>query len=830
MNAFILALQHLSRVSSILKRIALVDTWHVSNRYNCDSCPVFSFPLIELFRVEPRMRPPSIHVLARLVFVIAMVAITAIAEDLLPGRVQAQQLDNTELLVETGDLASELVSASDRFLLRQLAESPKQRESEWTLALTSQKADEFLRSKRDRLRQQLGMVDQRLACERFDVVGSFPLDKNLPVAIASTSDAVAYRVRWPVFTGVDGTGLLITPKDRLNTRFFAIILPDASQTPEQLCGLGKERSEIAFWLAQHGGMILVPHVLRRTEEVRNGRAVLTDQEFIYRSAFVLGRHVLGYQVHETMAAIDIFRQLDPDRPILVAGWGEGGWIALHAAAVDQRIDVTCVSGHFGPRENVWSEPLHRNVQSLLTDFGDAQLAALVAPRPLVIDPNPGPQVQIQGKGAGPGGLLGPSEQAANQELQIAKRMLRSLQRDDRLHLVASTPPSSERIMSPSKAALSKALQQIHIPAVDSNPVVSSMLSENDLEVQDKNSRRASLQKWDRFQQSLLETIAHERKWFWDSFQGATRDNYAEKVAVARERFRTEIIGDWERPLLPARPRSRLIYETPTWTGYEVVLDVFDEVFALGVLLVPKDKQPVRSRPCVVFQHGLEGRPKDTIEGDHPAYHNVSARLAEQGYIVFAPQNLYLFQDRFRSLQRKSNPLGKTLFSIMVPQHRQIVRWLATRPEVDPNKIAFYGLSYGGKSAMRIPALVDEYCMSICSADFNDWVWKNASTTSNYSYVWTGEYEIFEFGLGRTFNYAEMAALIAPRPFMVERGHADGVAPDERVAFEFAKVNRHYTTLLKNPSACALEWFDGPHTIHGEGTFAFLRKHLWSQTE
>ena len=69
--------------------------------------------------------------------------------------------------------------------------------------------------------------------------------------------------------------------------------------------------------------------------------------------------------------------------------------------------------------------------------------------------------------------------------------------------------------------------------------------------------------------------------------------------------------------------------------------------------------------------------------------------------------------------------------------------------------------------MRVPALVTDYALSICSADFNEWVWKNASTLSPYSYVWTAEYEIFEFDLGSTFNYAEMAALIAPRPFMVE---------------------------------------------------------------
>ena len=127
--------------------------------------------------------------------------------------------------------------------------------------------------------------------------------------------------------------------------------------------------------------------------------------------------------------------------------------------------------------------------------------------------------------------------------------------------------------------------------------------------------------------------------------------------------------------------------------------------------------------------------------------------------------------------------------------------------------------------MRIPPLVKNYCLSICSADFNEWVWKNASTRSPYSYVWAGEYEIFEFDLGSTFNYAEMAALIAPRPFMVERGHFDGVAPDETVAYEFAKVFNLYDARLNIGDRCKLEVFRGPHTINGKGTFQFLHEQL-----
>eukprot|EP01050_Picozoa_sp_SAG11_P017873 SAG11_NODE_2627_length_3160_cov_2.201895_1_plen_92_part_00 len=82
----------------------------------------------------------------------------------------------------------------------------------------------------------------------------------------------------------------------------------------------------------------------------------------------------------------------------------------------------------------------------------------------------------------------------------------------------------------------------------------------------------------------------------------------------------------------------------------------------------------------------------------------------------------------------------------------------------------------------------------------------------------------EWKLGTTFNYAEMAMCIAPRPFMVERGHDDGVGLDHWVAWEYAKVRRGYAK-LGIPGRTTIEYFDGPHTIHGVGTFKFLHEHL-----
>jgi hypothetical protein len=300
--------------------------------------------------------------------------------------------------------------------------------------------------------------------------------------------------------------------------------------------------------------------------------------------------------------------------------------------------------------------------------------------------------------------------------------------------------------------------------------------------------------------------------------------FAREVAPFRKVLSDEVIGRIAEPRLPADPRTRKVYDTPKWTGYEVMLDVHPDVFAWGVLLVPKGMKEGEKRPVVVCQHGRNGLPKDVIEGDLPAYHNFAAALADRGFITFAPHNPYRGEDLYRMLNRKGNPVKLSLFSFITAQHAQILDWLGTLPMVDPARIAFYGLSYGGETAVRVPPLLEGYCLSICSGDFNDWARKVATTDSDYSFMFTVEWEMPYFNMGNTFNYAELAYLMVPRPFMVERGHHDGVAPDAWVASEYAKVRWVYDN-LGLVDRTAIEFFNGGHTIHGQGTFDFLHRHL-----
>ena len=714
------------------------------------------------------------------------------ADDALPG---------TQPLTMSGDLASQMVDGIDQFLLRKIATSPDQRAEFWTNNRQARDNTGIERA-RKKLAQILGVRDARPESPEFELIAT----PNKSAEIQRVSDFRVLAVRWRAVGNIHGEGLLLEPSGKIAKNIIAI--PDADQEPESLAS-----SPYVLRLAASGCRVVIPALVSRQVNKRRN-SELTDREYLYRSSFELGRQLTGYELQKVLAVIDWFYAQQTDRDprlnsenVGVIGWGEGGRLALYAAALDDRIGPTCVSGYFGPRQEIWEEPIDRNVFGLLTAFGDAEIAGLKHDGEIVIDPTPGPVANVRTRGGAPYRL----ESFAPAEVEAEVARIPGISSE---HVILARGHASPTV-SDNAVELFAAKLGLQLAATQ---------TALKLPVDPKRADR-TIAEIEQFNQNLLAQSPYERKKFFEKLDVSSVEAHRKTVEWYREYFRNEVIGSFADKILPPNPRARKVFDNPKWTGYEVVLDVYPDVFAFGILLLPKGMEADEKRPVVVCQHGLEGRPRNVIENDQAAYHDYAAKLAERGFITFAPQNIYIFEDRFRTLQRKANPLGKTLFSVMVPQHQQITDWLATLPNVDPERIAFYGLSYGGKSAMRIPPLVDRYCLSICSADFNDWVWKNASTLSPYSYVWTGEYEIFEWDLGSTFNYAEMAALIAPRPFMVERGHFDGVAPDERVALEFAKVRHLYQAKLGVGDRCEIEFFVGPHTINGKGTFDFLHRHL-----
>ncbi|HQR06857.1 MAG TPA: c-type cytochrome [Gemmatales bacterium] len=720
------------------------------------------------------------------------------------------------------DFADKMVGGIDRFLNQELAASVQSRQLRWKKEYSS--STTYLQSvegNRARLKVLLGAVEERPKKPVLEYISG----PTKSARIGQGSGFDAFAIRWRAFGHVDGEGLLLVPTGKIKADVVA--LPDADQTPEQLSGLAPGLNpgmQMAKRLAEQGCRVIVPVLIDRSDAYSGVPGIrMTNQphrEWIYRQSFEMGQHIIGYEILKSLAAVDwLLDSQQLERPVGLVGYAEGGLIAFHAGALDTRIAVTCVDGYFSAREGVWREPIYRNVWRQLTEFGDAQIAALYPPRKLVINQLPpptitGPPMARSGRsGAAPGsiGMLSINQEWARLEpLKMAF--------PDAIHL----SPASER----QHINLSQFYRQLTNEELHEKAHVSIENTKTPVDA-DNRVKRQIEQLAEHTQGLLHQSHAVREKLFWSKLDRSGLTQYQDSTETYRKQLEHEVIGKIERPLSPPRARSRKLYEQPNYVAYEVELDVFaPEVIAYGWFLIPKGIKPGERRPVVVCQHGLDGRPADVADPkfDSPYYHRFACQLAERGFIVFAPQNPYIFGDRFRMLQRKANPLGLSLFSFIVAQHRQITDWLAALSFVDPDRIGFYGLSYGGKTAMRVPALLPRYCLSICSADFNEWIWKNVSIDNKYTYMTTNEWEMVEFNLGNTFNYAEMAALIAPRPFMVERGHHDGVGSDEQVSYEYAKVRRLYLE-LKIPHRTAIEFFDGPHTIHGVGTYRFLHQHL-----
>jgi dienelactone hydrolase len=717
----------------------------------------------------------------------------------------ADPLPNTKPLTDDGDLAAAMVAGIHKYLDRELKAAPAKRDELWKA-----NAKEPLAAKRDRLRKLLGVVDERVKPNLEYVSGP-----GKPSLLAEIDGCKVHAVRWAVLPGVDAEGLLIEPKDKPKANVVAI--PHADQLPEELAGLVKG-DPFALNLARHGCRVLVPTLINRSSELSGNPKLkrqtnIPHREFVYRMAYEMGRTLTGYEVQKVLAAVDWFQANDAKLKVGVIGYGDGGMAALCTGALSGKVHSVSVSGYLESREAVWSQPIDRNIWGLLNEFGDAEVARLAGENTFLSfhlgHPTwDGPVQAKSGRsGAAPGALA--KAEATSVESEYGR--------------FTGVSNIHQRAPGPFDISVSHFADALEF---EWNRLPPAVIPDK-IALPDPTARhKRQFDQLVAFTQKLWRDSDAVRNTFWKKADASSPAKWEASCDWYREYFHSEVIGKLPEPTVPLNPRSRQVYDEKTFTGYEVKLDVYDDVFASGILLLPKDLKPTEKRPVVVCQHGLEGTPRKCIDAEKgPTYFEFARKLVEKGYVVYCPQNPYYGGNTFRQIQRKANPLKLSLFSFIIRQHQRTLDFIEKLPGVDPKRIGFYGLSYGGKTAMRVPAVEKRYCLSICSGDFNEWVGKNVSVDLDRSYMWTGEYEMYEFDLGHTFNYAEMAYLIAPRPFMVERGHDDGVGTDDMVSSEFGKVRYLYANRLKVADRTAIDYQVGGHQIFLKGTMEFIEKWL-----
>src|SRR5262245_18690501 len=365
------------------------------------------------------------------------------------------RLPNTAALELDGDLSTRMMDGLHRFAERKIEASLSERPNRWQRDLSSAAA--YARSiepNRAHLTRMIGLIDPRssVRLERFGAGRSAGLAGSSPLFRA-------YQVRWSVLDGVDGEGLLLEPER--SPLGSAVALPDADQTPEQITGLAagiEPAAQFARRLAENGFRVIVPALVDRDDSWSGNEAIaFTNQphrEWIYRQAYHMGRHIIGYEVAKILAAVEWLRGTGAAK-VGVAGYGEGGLVAFYAAAVDAGVDACLVSGAFDPQERPWEEPLYRNLFGFKREFGAAEIASLISPRGLVVEysafPNvTGPPPVREGRrGAAAGALRTPAFAAVEAELQRARSLVPAGAPQPRLVSAggASTGPGSREALT-----------------------------------------------------------------------------------------------------------------------------------------------------------------------------------------------------------------------------------------------------------------------------------------------------------------------------------------------------------------------------------------------
>jgi dienelactone hydrolase len=277
---------------------------------------------------------------------------------------------------------------------------------------------------------------------------------------------------------------------------------------------------------------------------------------------------------------------------------------------------------------------------------------------------------------------------------------------------------------------------------------------------------------------------------------------------------------------PLRPRTRLALSTARYKLYHVLLDVTGGVELYGHLLVPAG---LRGRAAaVIAQHGLSGTPQ-LISGlgqrrDTP-YHEFGRRLAERGYVVFAP--LILHHHPVKQVNDQvvlAEAAGMMRVAMVAAKTRRVVDFLQGLPFVAPDRIGYYGLSYGGYSGLWVGPLEPRLKAIVVSGHFNDWRTKITTDTTGTSYLLHPDEDFYNWDTLHRFTHPELIAMTLPRAVCIEHGLRDGITTPQWTAYAWKQL----LAICKHANMAdrvELVQFDGVHEVRAVETFEFLDRFI-----
>jgi len=263
-----------------------------------------------------------------------------------------------------------------------------------------------------------------------------------------------------------------------------------------------------------------------------------------------------------------------------------------------------------------------------------------------------------------------------------------------------------------------------------------------------------------------------------------------------------------------------IGEDSIGTYYRAIIPILPEVHAEGIYIVPKGI--TGKVPLIISMHGGGGSPEVALFHGGANYHDMVRGGVKRGYIVFAPQHLFVAKGFPRDIRNKIDQrmrlVGTSLTAVEIAKITRSLDVLLKRPEVDPNRVGMVGLSYGGYYALVTPAVDTRIKVSVSSC---------------YYGVQEGRYERDELSVPSDFEFnnrftlfrdSDLVALICPRALEIQAGSKDD--SDHRdPGTKMVSQSEAFYKKLGLADRFKYVIFQGGHQFDDESAWSFVQQHI-----
>jgi len=291
---------------------------------------------------------------------------------------------------------------------------------------------------------------------------------------------------------------------------------------------------------------------------------------------------------------------------------------------------------------------------------------------------------------------------------------------------------------------------------------------------------------------------------------------------------------------PPRPRITEQKDLGDLIRQHVVIRTEPGVLMPMYVLMPKSSPG--PHPVILAPHGHAGGGKAAVAGlrDDPAVadaikvfnYDYGVQFARAGFITFCPdargfgqrrecpETQGILESSCQWLNNMAIPLGQTVTGMWTWDLHRLVDYVRSRRDCRPDRIGCVGLSGGGLQTLwaaaldtRIRCAVISGYMYGCKESLLE-MYHNCSC--NY--------------VPHLYEYADMgdiAALIAPRPLLVETGDRDslnGAGGLKNVHSQMRIIRRAYR-LARAPGNVAHDVFEGEHRWNGVRAIPWMKRFL-----